>query len=115
MKDRNNANIMIGEDGSIFHIDLTFICGSGPGGMSFESAPFKMPKEYVKVMEGFGSDYFNKYEALMVQHFTKLFECREEIFYKMEIMSNWAKEIRCFKSFDNADFRHKFPTKLSKV
>ena len=35
IKDRNNANIMVKEDGSIFHIDLAFIFGSGPGGMSF--------------------------------------------------------------------------------
>lgn len=53
IKDRNNANIMIREDGSIFHIDLAFIFGSSPGGISFETAPFKMTKEYVKVLGGF--------------------------------------------------------------
>jgi len=52
---------MIKNDGSIFHIDLTFIFGSGPGGISFESAPFKMTKEYVKILEGFESDYFKKF------------------------------------------------------
>jgi phosphatidylinositol kinase/protein kinase (PI-3 family) len=28
-------NVMIKEDGSIFHIDLAFILESGPGGMNF--------------------------------------------------------------------------------
>ena len=44
---------MIREDGSIFHIDLAFIFGSGPGGMSFESAPFKMTKQYIQLFGGF--------------------------------------------------------------
>jgi len=35
IKDRNNANIMVRDDGSIFHIDLAFIFGSGPGGLNF--------------------------------------------------------------------------------
>jgi phosphatidylinositol kinase/protein kinase (PI-3 family) len=53
IKDRNNCNIMVKDDGSIFHIDLAFIFGAGPGGMSFESAPFKMTKEYIKAFGGF--------------------------------------------------------------
>ena len=61
IKDRNNANIMIKDDGSIFHIDLTFIFCSGPGGMSFESAPFKLTKEYLTVLGGFESDIFRKF------------------------------------------------------
>lgn len=61
IKDRNNANIMVREDGAIFHIDLAFIFESGPGGLNFESAPFKMTKEYVKILGGFESDYFRKF------------------------------------------------------
>lgn len=44
IKDRNNANIMLKEDGTFFHIDLAFIFNAKPGGISFESAPFKMTK-----------------------------------------------------------------------
>jgi phosphatidylinositol 4-kinase len=35
IKDRNNANIMIREDGAIFHIDLAFIFSACPGGINF--------------------------------------------------------------------------------
>ena len=44
LKDRNNENIMIGNDGSIFHIDLAFIFNATPGGINFENCPFKFPK-----------------------------------------------------------------------
>jgi phosphatidylinositol 4-kinase len=44
IKDRNNANIMLKDDGTFFHIDLAFIFAAKPGGISFESAPFKMTK-----------------------------------------------------------------------
>ena len=44
LKDRNNDNIMIRRDGSIFHIDLAFIFNSNPGGIGFESCPFKFTK-----------------------------------------------------------------------
>lgn len=52
---------MIRKDGTIFHIDLAFIFGSGPGGMKFESAPFKMTKEMIKMFGGFESDAFKKF------------------------------------------------------
>ena len=53
IKDRNNDNIMMRKDGSIFHIDLAFIYNASPGGMNFESAPFKFTKEYLEAMGGF--------------------------------------------------------------
>jgi len=31
-----------------------------------------MTKEYIKVLGGFESDYFRKFEALLVQHLTKI-------------------------------------------
>jgi phosphatidylinositol kinase/protein kinase (PI-3 family) len=61
IKDRNNANIMIRKDGSVFHIDLAFIFGTSPGGIGLESVPFKMTKEYIKVLGGFDSDCFRKF------------------------------------------------------
>ena len=61
IKDRNNANIMITDQGVIFHIDLTFIFSAGPGGLNFESAPFKMTKEFIKTLGSFESDFFRKF------------------------------------------------------
>jgi len=52
---------MITDQGVIFHIDLAFIFSAGPGGLNFESAPFKMTKEFIKTLGGFESDYFRKF------------------------------------------------------
>lgn len=44
---------MIKTDGSIFHIDLAFVFNATPGGINFESCPFKFTKEYLNAMGGF--------------------------------------------------------------
>lgn len=44
--------------GHIIHIDFGFIFTLSPGNVSFESAPFKLTKEYVELMEGANSDKF---------------------------------------------------------
>lgn len=61
LKDRNNENIMIRNDGAIFHIDLAFIFNANPGNIGFETAPFKFPSEYLDAMGGFDSDTFKFY------------------------------------------------------
>ena len=51
----------------------------------------------------------------MVQHFTKLLECKEELFWKINILSMRHKEIRCFKDFKLDVFKKKLPKKQLKV
>lgn len=53
IKDRHNGNILIDEQGSIVHIDFGFIFDWSPGkDMRFESANFKMTKEFIKILGG---------------------------------------------------------------
>ena len=53
IKDRHNGNILVDEQGSIIHIDFGFIFDWSPGkDMRFESANFKMTKEFIKILGG---------------------------------------------------------------
>lgn len=59
VKDRHNGNILIDHEGHLIHIDFGFIFQHGPGGMKFESAPFKLTKEYIDLLGGMESDMFH--------------------------------------------------------
>jgi phosphatidylinositol kinase/protein kinase (PI-3 family) len=73
VKDRHNANILIDDTGAMVHIDFGFILGASPGmNMNFESAPFKLTKEYVDLLGGIDSPAFKKFESLFVNGFLAL-------------------------------------------
>lgn len=42
---------MMDMNGRIVHIDYDFILSNSPGGVDFESAPCKLTKEYLDIME----------------------------------------------------------------
>ena len=67
IKDRHNGNILIDMNGHIIHIDFGFILGIAPGGINFERAPFKLTREYVEIMDGKDSLYYQMYKDLMVK------------------------------------------------
>jgi phosphatidylinositol kinase/protein kinase (PI-3 family) len=52
VKDRHNANLLLDEDGHIIHIDFGFMLSNSPGGVNFESAPFKLTRELLEVNLG---------------------------------------------------------------
>ncbi len=58
VKDRHNANIMIDARGHLVHIDYGFMFQNSPGGINFESAPFKLTAEYIDLMGGLESEIF---------------------------------------------------------
>lgn len=49
VKDRHNSNLLLDEDGHIIHIDFGFMLSNSPGGVNFESAPFKLTRELLEV------------------------------------------------------------------
>lgn len=60
IKDRHNGNILLDTQGHIIHIDFGFILSIAPGGsFSLESAPFKLTEEYMDVLGGQDSVYFD--------------------------------------------------------
>lgn len=50
-KDRHNGNMLIDSEGHVVHIDFGFMISNSPGNMSFETAPFKLTREFLEVMD----------------------------------------------------------------
>lgn len=95
LKDRHNGNILLDLDGHIIHIDYGFILGISPGNLSFESAPFKLTNEYVKILDGADSFIFNYFKSLLSRGFSELRNHYESCAKLIEIISkSW--DIPCF-------------------
>jgi phosphatidylinositol 4-kinase len=85
-KDRHNGNLLLDNEGHIIHIDFGYMLGQSPGGISFESAPFKMVPEWLELMGGLDGDLFHYYKALMVKGFVELIKYSDKIELLVEMM-----------------------------
>lgn len=98
VKDRHNGNILLHDDGHLIHIDFNFMLSTSPGGINFESSPFKLTKEYLEVMdsdaEGTRSDAFDAYKALCIQGYLAVREHAERIVLLVQMMG--ASGCPCF-------------------
>jgi len=73
IKDRHNGNILLHSKGHIIHIDWGFFFLSSPGKNSnFESAPFKLTRDFVDLMDGPSSYTFQKFRELCFKTFIEL-------------------------------------------
>ncbi|KAG5491784.1 hypothetical protein JIQ42_01692 [Leishmania sp. Namibia] len=87
IKDRHNGNLMIQRDGSLVHIDFGFLLVTSPGGLNFESAPFKLSQELIDVMGGVSSDAFNYYRILVYMALTAARERCEDLLALVSILT----------------------------
>ena len=87
LKDRHNGNIMIDMRGRIIHIDFGFIFGISPGNVGFETAPFKMTKEYVNLLDGINSGVYNYFISLLTKGFLELRKYFDSFVKIIDIMS----------------------------
>jgi len=100
VKDRHNGNILLHDDGHLIHIDFNYMLSTSPGGINFESSPFKLTKEYLEVMdsdaEGTRSDAFDAYKALCIQGYLAVREHAERIVLLIQMMR--ASGCPCFNA-----------------
>lgn len=68
--DRHLDNLMICEDGTMFHIDFTFIFGHDP--KPFSRSPMKICKEMVDVFGGVGTVAFSAFLSMCFRAFFEL-------------------------------------------
>ncbi|KAH9669048.1 phosphatidylinositol 4-kinase beta 1 [Citrus sinensis] len=90
VKDRHNGNLLLDEEGHIIHIDFGFMLSNSPGGVNFESAPFKLTRELLEVMdsdaEGLPSEFFDYFKVLCIQGFLTCRKHAERIILLVEML-----------------------------
>jgi len=100
LKDRHNGNLMLDDEGHIIHIDFGFMLSNSPGGINFESAPFKLTREFLEVMdsdaEGTGSDLFDYFKVLCIQGFLAVRKHTDRIVCMVEMMQ--SSNAPCYKA-----------------
>ncbi|GBG82219.1 hypothetical protein CBR_g34503 [Chara braunii] len=99
IKDRHNGNILLDDEGHVIHIDFGFMLSNSPGGVNFESAPFKLTRELLEVMDsdadGSSSEPFDYFKVLCIQGFLTCRKHAERIILLVEMMQDSG--CPCFK------------------
>lgn len=99
VKDRHNGNLLLDEEGHIIHIDFGFMLSNSPGGVNFESAPFKLTRELLEVMdsdaEGVPSEFFDYFKVLCIQGFLTCRKHAERVILLVEMLQDSG--FPCFK------------------
>lgn len=98
MKDRHNGNILLDNRGHLIHIDFGFFFLSSPGkNTGFESAPFKLTREMVEVMDGPDSRLFRVFRMLCYRAFIALRRHCMEIILLVEMLKKGNEDLPCFR------------------
>ena len=87
VKDRHNGNILIDSEGHLIHIDFGFMLQSSPGGMNFETSPFKLTKEYIDLLGGNKSEMYLYFKCLMIRGFYEVKRNLDDLLILIDIMA----------------------------
>ncbi|KAF8710889.1 PI3 PI4-kinase family, partial [Rhizoctonia solani] len=80
------------------HPDFGFMLGNSPGGVGFESAPFKLPLEYVDVLGGVDSEPFLEFKKLFHEGFLAARKHSDRIITLVDLMQK-DSAFPCFATF----------------
>jgi len=98
VKDRHNGNILLDNKGHLIHIDFGFFFLSSPGKNSgFESAPFKLTREFVDMMDGANSHTFSKFRELCYKTFLELRKNCFQITLLVQMLMEGNEDLDCFR------------------
>lgn len=98
IKDRHNGNILLDNQGHIVQIDFGFYFLSSPGKNSgFESAPFKLTRDFVNLMDGPDSRTFQKYRELCYKTFIELRRHCYQMILLVEMLMEGNEDLACFR------------------
>ena len=117
IKDRHNGNLMLSRSGHLIHIDFGFMLATSPGGINFESAPFKLSQELVDVMGGVNSPQFSYFRVLLWASFRAVRDRSDEILALVNLMVPQTT-IPCFGSDPTSvvnQLRQRFKEGLSDI
>lgn len=114
IKDRHNGNILVDTEGHLIHIDFGFMLGISPGGVGFEAAPFKLPRDYIEILGGMDSEGFQEFKMLMRQGFRDVRKHAERFIMLVELMQK-ESNLPCFALGDmaTANLRDRFQLTLT--
>jgi len=117
IKDRHNGNILLDSRGHMVHVDFGFMLSNSPGNLNFESMAFKLTQEYIDVLGGQRSKFFNQFKQLMIKGFMALRAHAEEIisFVEMSIVS--GIDLPCFQGRDRvlSELRDRFKLDMTQA
>jgi len=98
IKDRHNGNILLDNRGHLIHIDFGFFFLSSPGkNTGFESAPFKLTREWVDVLDGPDSHLFGVFRTLCYRTFIAIRKNCHEIILLVEMLQLGNEDLVCFR------------------
>jgi phosphatidylinositol 4-kinase B len=106
--------MLINARGQIIHIDFGFILTIGPNvaGVIFENAPFKLTSDYMTLIGGEQSPFYNYFHILLIEGFIAVRKHLDEI-CDLLIMMSQESYLPCFEKFSIKHFRDRMRLNLS--
>ena len=101
IKDRNNGNILIDDEGNVIHIDFGFLLDKTPGNIKFEKAPFKFTSDFIELIGGTESKYFILFQDLFFKGFKIIRKKYDIIILMVELFCDIYHDLNSFRDKDN--------------